>query len=657
MKTVLSFLFFIATIAKCFAQQDTVNSDERIYTLGEVVISESTGNSQVQSREMKKYNFRDAANSMKILPSVALSTFASRNESTVYVRGFDTRSVPVYIDGIPVYVPYDGYVDLGRFTNYDISRIDVSKGFTPIGYGANTLGGAINLVSKKPSQRMELVAFSGIMSGKGLESGISLGSNRGRIYIQTGLSYRKKGYLPLAQSFETSVSQPDHHLDNSGIEDAKFSIKAGYVPGKKSEYSLNYIYSHASKDNPVYLGTDTRVRLRYWRWPYWDKQSIYYISQTGLGEKFMLKARAWFDSFRNKLSSFDDRNYNTQYKSSSYNSFYNDYTFGGNLEFSSDILRNNHFLFSAHIKNDNHAEHYDNEPVRSFADNTWSAGIEDIYRVSSKLKIVPSLSYNFRQELRAQDYDAGNRVISNFPRNNSKSLNAQIGSDFGLSKSSRLNAHIAYKSRFATMKDRYSYRLGSGIPNPDLKPEDAINLGLSYNFIPSSKLSLRSEIFYSNLFNTIQLVNFAGYDLTQMRNTGESVFKGADISADFAPLSFLDFYAVYSYIKRKNLTDPGILFINLPDHRVFASAELDIRTKLKFVFSGEYNSGSISSTDGIRRVPGYALGNIRLSVDFMKYLQAEAGVNNIFDKSYSLQEGYPEAGRNFYISLRIEFER
>ena len=31
-----------------------------------------------------------------------------RNEKTLTVRGFDSRQVPLFIDGIPVYVPYDG---------------------------------------------------------------------------------------------------------------------------------------------------------------------------------------------------------------------------------------------------------------------------------------------------------------------------------------------------------------------------------------------------------------------------------------------------------------------------------------------------------------------------------------------------------------------
>ena len=43
---------------------------------------------------------------------------------------------------------YDGEMDLGRFTTFDLSRIDISKGASSVLYGANTMGGAVNLISK-----------------------------------------------------------------------------------------------------------------------------------------------------------------------------------------------------------------------------------------------------------------------------------------------------------------------------------------------------------------------------------------------------------------------------------------------------------------------------------------------------------------------------
>ena len=129
---------------------------QKIYTLGEVNVSSTVDRTTVNAESIQKYNANDAANALVTLPSLILSENGSRNESTVYLRGFDIRSIPVFIDGIPVYVPYDGYVDLARFTTYDLARIEVAKGYSSMTYGANTIGGAINLIGMKPSQKLEL---------------------------------------------------------------------------------------------------------------------------------------------------------------------------------------------------------------------------------------------------------------------------------------------------------------------------------------------------------------------------------------------------------------------------------------------------------------------------------------------------------------------
>ena len=99
-----------------------------------------------------------------IAPGVNLST-NSRNESMVYVRGFDPRQVPVFLDGIPQYAPCDGYIDFGRFTTFDLGEIRVGRGAASLLYGPNTLGGAINLISRKPSRPLEGDVRIGMGSG------------------------------------------------------------------------------------------------------------------------------------------------------------------------------------------------------------------------------------------------------------------------------------------------------------------------------------------------------------------------------------------------------------------------------------------------------------------------------------------------------------
>jgi iron complex outermembrane recepter protein len=653
MKKIFVAIFSIISGTECFAQEaaDTSSILQKIYTLGEVNISATVDKSTVDAAEMQKYNATDVSSALRTMPSLVISENGSRNESTIYLRGFDIRSVPVFMDGIPVYVPYDGYVDLARFTTYDISKIDVAKGFSSMTYGANTIGGAINLIGMRPTQKLELSAKVGVMSGQGYETKINLGSNLGKIYIQTGFSILQKQFMPLSANFDTLKLETDHHRDNSYQKDIKGSFKIGYTPNATDEYSLNYQYSHGSKGNPVYLGTDKNTRVRYWQWPYWDKQSLYYISRTAIGNKSELKARGYYDQFKNEISSYDNNTYSTQNKASSFNSLYNDYTLGGNLEFASDWNTENHLRASFHAKNDNHSEHNEGEPVRHFADNTFSLGVENIYKPGRKLSFIPGVSYNLRKSLRAEDYNSTDTTISNYPKNQNDALNAQLATYYKISNSLNLSFNVAFKSRFATMKDRYSYRNGTALPNPDLKSETALNMELASTIEIADKLNFRPELFYSRLNNTIQMVSNVEGDLSQMQNTGEAVFEGIDLSLVYQPVTALKIYTAYSYIQRKNISNPDILFTDVPDHKLFASVEYTLTGKMLINLFGEYDSERNNASDGTRVSPGYFVMNGQASYRFAHYLTAEIGVNNILDKNYTIQEGYPEAGRNFYAAL------
>ena len=55
--------------------------------------------------------------------------------------------------------------DLERFTTFDIAEVRVSKGFASVLYGPNALGGAINIVSRRPADRLEGEAGASYGSG------------------------------------------------------------------------------------------------------------------------------------------------------------------------------------------------------------------------------------------------------------------------------------------------------------------------------------------------------------------------------------------------------------------------------------------------------------------------------------------------------------
>ena len=633
---------------------DSIYDNSKVYTLGEIIISPLDVADDIRMEEIEKLNIDNLAQSAAMIPSVTLNKSGLRNESSVYVRGFDIRSVPLFIDGIPVYVPYDGYIDLGRFMVNDISKIEVSRGYSSILYGPNTIGGAINIINSKPKDKIDLKLGVGIYSVGGKTANFDFGSKLGKFYFQGNFSMNNRDFVPLSHDFDTTFLQTSYKLDNSYSDDSKVNLKIGYESGVRSEYSLNYIYQYAKKGNPVYLGDDTSIRRRYWQWPKWDKQSLYFISKTGITDRFFVKSRIYYDNFINQLKGFDDNTYSTQIGKSTFTSNYDDYSIGVNLESDYQFNLSNTIKFAVYFKNDNHSENNEGDPSISYSDNTMSYGIEDVYNLSNKFTIIPGISYNVRQSLKAEEYISSTELIQELPSNHSTGINSQIAFIFNDSPKRNFKFTVANKTRFASMKDRYSYKLGYASPNPDLKPESAINLDLETAFSLNAKVEIKPSVFYSHLKNTIQLIDNVEPGISQVQNTGKSVYYGGDFTFNYKFTKNLKLNLIYSYIKRDNVTEPELKFTDVPTHNLVAFLEGKILKNLDFVIFSQYSSDRYSTSYGDVS-PAFNIYNFNLSYKFFENITIAVGIDNIFDTNYTLTEGYPEAGRSYNASLVYNF--
>lgn len=648
-----------------FSQQNNSTKTDslkvsNVFILGEVIVTNHQNRdtlSRVTTKEMQSQNKADVSRVLNMLPGISLTASGPRNESMVSVRGFDLRQVPVYMDGIPVYVPYDGYVDLARFTTFDLAAIDVSKGFSSILYGPNSLGGAINLVSRKPSKKLEYDGSLGMINENGYKGNINLGSRVGKFYFQGGFSYLDRDSFRMSSNFVPTANENGGQRDNSYRTDQKISFKVGWTPTEKSEYAFGYINQQGEKGNPVYTGHDPLNTLllkpRYWQWPDWDKESFYFISNSSFDDKNSFKTRLYFDRFKNTLDSYDDATYSTQTKPYAFESIYNDYTYGGNLEYNTRFIPKNELKVAFQFKEDVHRENNLGEPVRHFIDNTVLIGIEDIYKVNSKLTIIPGVSYNIRKNTEAEDYNSTTKVISDYPSADaSDAFNAQIGFFYHLNQDQKLGATVSQKTRFATIKDRYSYRMGTAIPNPDLKPEKATNYELNYTANLFSKITFQTALFYSSLTDAILSVSNVQPGKSQMQNFGKAEYLGVEAQINYSVLDNLSLNFNYTYLERNNIRNPNIHFTDVPNTKVMGTIEYQPIKILRFIANSEFNSSRFSTSYGAR-VSDYTILNFYGSGKIAKNFSIDAGINNIFDKNYCLVEGYPEEGRNFFVTLRF----
>ncbi|WP_459865742.1 TonB-dependent receptor domain-containing protein [Endothiovibrio diazotrophicus] len=92
---------------------------------------------------------------------------------------------------------------------------------------------------------------------------------------------------------------------------------------------------------------------------------------------------------------------------------------------------------------------------------------------------------------------------------------------------------LSRKTRFPSIKDRYSYRLGSAIPNPDLEAERATTLegGWTHRFGRSARLD--AALFYSDIKDLIQQVDLTPSVYPDGRRRADA-FTLVGLRADYA---------------------------------------------------------------------------------------------------------------------------
>jgi iron complex outermembrane recepter protein len=621
------------------------------------------GVERITQEDMRRHERYDATEAVNLLPGIHVENIGNRNERVVFIRGFDSRQIPLFVDGIPVYVPYNGSIDLARFTTFDVSEIHVTKGFTSVLYGPNTLGGSINLVSKRPTD-----AFEGdFVAGLGFDDNwaqnvyrlaANVGSNQGNWYFQAGASVLDRDHFRVSDDFTPGAAEDGGRRDNSDIEDTKYSFKVGWTPNDTDEYALSYYKQESTKGVPPY-GGQFNIRPRFWRWPYYDKESLYFLSRTAFGNGHYVRVRAYYDEFDNLLQAFDDNTYTTQNRPSSFNSTYDDHSWGGGVEFGFAVAPQHLLKVAASLKKDFHEEQdNDNEPWEKFEDETWSVAAEDTWTVSDATTVIAGVSWN-RQEAKRADQKLPDGSIVPFDTGSDSTWNAQLGWFHALNESTDLRASVGRKTRFPTISNRYSGRFGSALPNPDLEAEYSTNYEIGFDRRQGS-VSYGAALFLSQLDDAIQSVTIApdqclSPPCSQAQNIEEQENKGVELYVRFDLLKDLFLHVDYTYLDRENKTRSDVKPIDTPDHKVFGYLVYTPIPSLELVASVIYEGSRLNESPGVREADAFTVANLKGSWDWRNGLVTEFGINNVFDEDYAYDEGFPEPGRNFFLNVQYRY--
>ena len=674
-------------------------SGDNVFNLGKIDVTAigeaaSSSTTVIDSQEIQDQERKTVVEALNLIPGTSIQNFGARNEQMIMIRGFDVKHAPLFIDGIPIAVPYDGYVDFSRFTTFDLSQIEVSKGLTSPLLGANTFAGAINLVTKKPTKSFEGDMGLGAFSGNGKTGYINLGSNQGNYYIQASASKTQRDTYPLSNDFtvKNATNEDGGNRNNAYAKDDKINLKAGYTPNATDEYAINYIRQNADKG----VAPDEALNLAgrgLWQWRYWDKQSLYFLSKTDFGNWY-LKSRLFYDKFKNSLAIYTNNGlYNTYNGTAGNPSWYDENTKGASVEAGTKLSTANTLKMALHYKIDDHKEGGDNQAaVYEMQDTIASLALEDTHVFSDALKLTFGASYDKEIIDTAQNtqYGKSNTAYYNnaqgtsqntttgyttsqeFAHGDTATLNPMMKLEGKIDNSLTWYGGIAHKSRIPSIKDRYSFKFNSFVPNAELNGEKTIN----YEIGGTKKLgtaSISGALFYADVTDYIQnayipLWYKSGSTYTQqqqLQNIGKVTQKGAELSAIYAPLDSLVLSGSYTYLQMTNEVDESQKITDVPKNKAIVTAAYTPIEKLTWFNTYEYDSQRFFATGTTGTAPNKIntytstgsinVWNTKVTYHATKSLSFDAGVNNVLDRNYYYSYGFPEAGRIFFGNMRYAF--
>ncbi len=690
----------LALAALPAAAADT--APDSAFALGQIIVTAPEGgdiaisSSKLSSEAIYTFNRSTLDEAVNLMPGVTSSNSGgTRNERLIFVRGFDRFQVPMSIDGIRVYLPADNRLDYGRFLTADIAEVQVAKGYASVLDGPGAMGGAVNLVTRKPTKEIEAEARGTLNLDSdadyaGYNVFALLGTRQDKWYAQASYTRSFRDHWDLAGDYTPTPGSAEDGgaRDFSRTRDWRLNVKFGFTPNDTDEYSISYTRQEGSKNAPLHV-TDPVGQQRYWKWPYWNIDSVYFLSTTALGDQATLKTRFYRNTFENLLRSFDNRTQTTQNSPMPrvFNSPYEDEAYGGSAQLDVDLTPANRLSVAVHYRRDKHMEAQQTfpnvvvnpggfiEPPQRNVEDTYSIAAENRMALSPALTFIVGASYDWRDLKKAEEFGTppGSptgtpSAIFSYPLRNVSALNGQGQLVWTPDDDTRIHASISSRARFPTIFERFSTQFGTAASNPDLKPERATNyeIGGSRQFGP---LRAEAALFYSDISDAIVSVRPAGFpaNASQRQNLGNAEYYGAELGLTADLGSTLTLGANYTYTHRTfeiGEAAPGTIvpvfrLTDVPAHKAFVYAHWSPITAVDIVPSLDIASKRTTLTTAsppvYYRTGSHVLANLRIDYNVLENVTLGIGARNLFDKDYTFADGFPEQGRSFFASLRARY--
>ncbi|HUC82336.1 MAG TPA: TonB-dependent receptor [Flavisolibacter sp.] len=328
-----------------------------------------------------------------------------------------------------------------------------------------------------------------------------------------------------------------------------------------------------------------------------------------------------------------------------------------------------------------------------FTSNNIATFVENIFRLSDKLLIIPGIRYEWLEgSASGRNGFASNGseiVLQNISRSRSFVLGG-VGAEYHITPQTEVYANYtqAYRPiQFANLQAPPT----TDVVDPNLKDAKGYNADLGYRGKVKNFLQFDVSGFYlqyNNRVGTVTITNPVGVTPASYRlitNVGASTSKGFEGYVEFNPVrafskatnADLIVFGSYSYLDakysgdHKDATTKGKKVENAPSNIFRGGVSAGYKNflltgQLSFVdetFSDANNTllPTANAQNGL--LPSYTVADLTATYKFSKVLNVKAGINNLLDERYFTRRagGYPGPGalpadgRTFFLSVGAKF--
>ena len=140
----------------------------------------------ITDEEIQRKQERTLPDALKDVPGLnVVQTGGPGGTTSVFIRGANSNQTKVFIDGIDATDPATGTFNFEHILTWDLERVEVVRGPQSGLYGADAIGGVINIITKKGSGPGQ---FAGSLEGGSFgtfnqNAGVSAAAERYNFYF------------------------------------------------------------------------------------------------------------------------------------------------------------------------------------------------------------------------------------------------------------------------------------------------------------------------------------------------------------------------------------------------------------------------------------------------------------------------------------------